>query len=176
VRQLCRADVVQALGVLGVRLSGAVTSDLFEDGRRLALAGFKRLLLENHPDRHAASGHAKRATARAQEVSAAEHLVQGCAWFQVAHLFRSEVSGAAAFVRQWTKTKRRPGRFYKRCPKCGRMNLEGAEHHCHQTCGATSPRGATCDSESGHGGWHSGWSARGRHTWVSLGEAFNVYR
>ena len=172
-KRLSRADVVQALGVLGVRLSGAVTSELFDEARRLALTGFKRILLENHPDRHAASGHSARATARAQEVSAAEHLVRECAWIHVAHLFRSEVPRSAP----WTgPTKKRPGKFYKRCPKCGQLGREGDAHRCQQTCGATSPRGATCDLTGKHEGWHSGWSARGRHTWINLGEAFNVYR
>lgn len=150
-RGLNRQAVVQALWTLGVRLSGEVTSNRFEEARQTALEGFKRLMLETHPDRHAAAGHTKQATARAQEISAAQHLIKQCSWGHVAQLFSAEVRIGENFgfrghratsmwtddwngqVDRWKASARdvasgRPGSrgaYYSRCKQCGLLHTEG---------------------------------------------------
>lgn len=208
-RRLSRQDVVQALGVLGVRPSGIVTADTFEAARQLAIDGFKRLLMENHPDRHSAAGAGERATARAQEISAAEHLLKATAWFDVAHIF-AEPSGrereatsdwvADLMRRAWAEYPAGPGsgsRLYVRCPMCAAMVLAGSEHRCRipvdhfrtkvrqsmrdrerearvSKCNHESPLGALCQDSSGHGGWHSGYTGRGKHSWTDGTEHVDV--
>jgi hypothetical protein len=179
-RQVTRQDVVQAMGTLGVRLSGSISSSRFEEARQAALDAFKPLMRDSHPDRHAASGDGNRATFRAQEISAAQHLVKSCHWSRVGSLFRDR-SGA----REWTvevENMRKQSsriRYYKRCPRCGRLNREGDQHFCGtkvdpvaasvRECGDESPLGVRCAEILGHRGWHRGYSKRGRHVWREKG-------
>lgn len=139
-RNVTRQDVVQALAVLGVRLSGALNANRFEEARALALDGHRALLLETHPDRHEAAGDSRRATARMQELSAAEHLVRRSPWIYVYHLFAGvrppDPVGAAANPNWWrpstqTSSSPRPGaRFYVRCPLCFQLVGDGERHVC----------------------------------------------
>lgn len=194
-KQLARQDILQALAVLGVRLSGIVDQDRFDEARELALANYRPLMLDNHPDRHASSGCSAAATARTQEISAADHLLKSIYWFQVAGLFGAGQVSRASSERHWRggwspTTSDRPGvRFYKRCPMCATLVQEGERHACklnvdhfktkarpfsyerptapppRAECRNESPLGAFCTEPPGHDGEHRGYSAKGRHSW-----------
>ena len=165
-RNPSRQEVVQAFGVLGVRLE-RVTAEVYAESRDLALAGFKGLMIANHPDRHDAGCCGKRAVLRTQELSAAEHLVRACRWPEVADLFREQ-------WQEWRTDQR--VRYYQRCPRCGVLNVVDESHACRAreaTCDQVSPGGAVCSDRAGHVGWHSGWGRLGRHTWT---DAANVFK
>ena len=193
-KQLTREDVVQAMAVLGVRLSGFVTSEVFGAAREEAVGAFKRLMMENHPDRHAAAGLTARANARTLEVSAAEHLLKSCPWFQVSSLFSVRVSNNAP-AREWGMWSgiptRQGARYYARCPMCATLVQEGERHSCKinvdpirtkerpfsyerpgkgqpakaPECGQESPLGVRCTEPQQHAGEHRGFGRDGRHSW-----------
>lgn len=188
-RQLTRDEVIQAFAVLGVRLSGVVDQDRFDEAYELVTGSQKRLMLLNHPDRHAANGHTKEATARSQEISAAGYLLSKISWFQVAGLFGAHVSRSTTSA-HWNARSGVPSahgaKFYVRCPMCGIL-VGAGEHRCtvrpdhfntksrpfsyerpwkrEPQCRNESPLGAFCTEPPGHTGWHHGYGKQGRHSW-----------
>ena len=136
-RNATRQDVVQALGTLGVRLSGVVERAHFEDAVTQALAGVRALQIECHPDRHANRGEAvtKLATARFQLISFAEHFLRGLSWAHVAGMFAARVSRSTSekhwSTELWGTVPTRPGaRYYQRCPMCQTLVQAGERHTC----------------------------------------------
>ena len=194
-RQLTRTDVIQALATLGVRISGSVAREHFEEAKTHALASLKALQLSEHPDKH---GGLTAAEDRFKCIGAAAHLLEELSWFHVAGLFGTQVSRGTT-ARDWDRWSpaapaTRPGvRYYARCPVCGVLVGAGERHSCRpdvdhfntrsrpftyerpwkgqpQThpppqCGNESPLGARCTEPPGHTGWHRGYGGQGRHTW-----------
>ena len=128
-RNATRQDVVQALGTLGVRLSGVVERAHFEDAVTQALAGVRALQIECHPDRHPRDS--ARATALFQSISLADHLLRSNQWSKVAHLFDAGNVDARNAARVTWYAAPRPGtRYYARCPLCGVLVGSGERHTC----------------------------------------------
>lgn len=134
--------MVQALGTLGVRLSGLVERAHFEDAKTQALANTRALQIESHPDRHSTHGERVTATATAlfQSISLADHLLRSSDWYSVAHLFsaperRSTADRWGVRCGEWPAdvprpTTRQGTRFYARCPVCGVLVGDGERHSC----------------------------------------------